>query len=53
MPPEPCREQMVSFEAKAGEYLFRRKMKKGKYMVVAWALEDVKLEAVDEGFGEL
>jgi hypothetical protein len=44
---------MISFEAMAGEYLFRKQIKKGRYLLVAWALEDVKLEAVEESFGEL
>lgn len=51
--PEKCREQMASFDARAGEYLFRVKVPKGKYQLVGWAAEEIKLEAVEESFGEL
>ena len=53
MAPELCQEQMASFEGSKGEYLFRAKVSKGRYLLVGWATEEIRVEPVEECFGEI
>ena len=46
LPPEACQEKMASFEGKSGEYLFRVKVPQGKYVLVVWAADELRLESI-------
>ena len=43
LPAEVCQEKMASFDGAAGEYLFRVKAPQGKYILVGWAANELKL----------
>ena len=47
------REGIFQFQSKEGEHLFKIDMSKGKYNIVVWSPEAVKIEPLEETFGLL
>lgn len=44
---------MLTFDGEAGQYLFSAKVPEGKYQVISWASHDIKIDPIDQSFGEV